>query len=76
MKFKSCLPKLATLSVAAMLTGSVAFAQGYYDDDIYYDASKANNEAKNTTKKKSSAAPREVYQTAPANGQATYYYGG
>ena len=76
MKFKSCLPKLATLSVAAMLTGSVAFAQGYYDDDIYYDASKAKKEVKNTTKKKSSAAPREVYQTAPANGQATYYYDG
>lgn len=55
------------LPLALCLTGIIASAQGYYDDDLYYDAAKAKKEAEQ--------APKKTVKTdKPASGM--YYYDG
>ena len=41
MRIQSFLTRISMLSVALLTGVSVVSAQSYYDDDIYYDASKA-----------------------------------
>ena len=49
-------PKALILPVALCATAMLASAQGYYDDDLYYDASKAKKEAPKTVATKPSKA--------------------
>ncbi|MDE6629403.1 MAG: hypothetical protein K2K36_08555 [Muribaculaceae bacterium] len=71
MKFRSARKDLFTAAalITAILSPCAASAQSYYDDDIYYDASKAPKPQKQTQKK---AVPAGN-QTA-GNGQ--FYYDG
>ena len=41
MKINSLFPRLAVVSALVVSGAVVASGQSYYDDDIYYDASKA-----------------------------------
>lgn len=71
MKNLSVSSRLASLALCAALGGFAAMAQGYYDDDIYYDASKAEKETKASSKKVPAG------QSASRNQRgAQYYYDG
>ena len=55
MNINSLFPRLAVVSALVMAGAVVASGQSYYDDDIYYDASKApKKEAKQSKQTKSS----------------------
>lgn len=66
-------PKALILPVALCATAMLASAQGYYDDDLYYDASKAKKEAPKTvaTKPSKAATPSQ-----PGAASGMYYYDG
>ena len=71
MKTLSISSRLATLALFAALAGSAVYAQGYYDDDIYYDASKDTKQPKESVNK--NAADRSRLQNQR---EAQYYYDG
>lgn len=58
---KRLLTKLIPSLVIAMLAGTTAVAQGYYDDDIYYDASKARKEKQEKALEAARKAARSNY---------------
>lgn len=71
--------KTFLLPALLCLSGITAHAQGYYDDDLYYDASKAKKEAPKATK----TTPAQNYQGYPqmqyqstAQPAPMYYYDG
>ncbi len=67
MKIISIFSRAAVLGLLMSVGVSLASAQGYYDDDIYYDASKAKKEQRFEKAKK---------QSQKASQQASYYYDG
>ncbi|MDE6528063.1 MAG: hypothetical protein K2L78_03340, partial [Muribaculaceae bacterium] len=71
MKTLSVYSRLAVLALCAAVAGGSAHAQGYYDDDIYYDASKAAKE----TKKKGKASAGTNANANAASGMQYYYDG-
>lgn len=64
---KTFLGSLAILSVSSGITVS---AQGYYDDDIYYDASKAKKEKEAKALERAKAVARSNYR--PSQSIADY----
>ena len=44
--------RLSALSISLLVGASALMAQDYYDDDIYYDASKAKKETKKASEGK------------------------
>ena len=44
--------RLSALSISLLVGASALMAQDYYDDDIYYDASKAKKETKGLRRQK------------------------
>jgi hypothetical protein len=60
-------PKALVLPMMLGLSVGVLSAQGYYDDDLYYDASKVKKESKQTKKKQ---------QAADQQGARMYYFDG
>lgn len=66
----SRISRFSALSVSLLIGASALMAQGYYDDDIYYDASKAKKETKKAAKAKNNESR---YETQPAS---QYYYDG
>ncbi len=66
-------PKALILPAALCATAMLASAQGYYDDDLYYDASKAKKEAPKTVAPKPSKA---ATPSQPGAASGMYYYDG
>lgn len=62
--------RLSALSISLLVGASALMAQDYYDDDIYYDASKAKKETKRPQKAKNNESR---YSAEPAS---QYYYDG
>lgn len=61
------------------VSGITAYAQGYYDDDLYYDASKAKKEAPKpaqSAQAQSNQAYGTQYTTTPQQTAPMYYYDG
>ena len=77
MRIQSFLTRISMLSVALLTGVSVVSAQSYYDDDIYYDASKApkKTEKNEKARRDSNGAVRSgaSRQSQPAS---QYYYDG
>lgn len=67
-RFSATLRQLSLVAAAALAGVSGAVAQSYYDDDIYYDASKAT--------KKEPKKPQARQSQAPSQQQTLYYYDG
>lgn len=59
------LNRIISLSSLAIIMGGSVAAQSYYDDDIYFDASKAPKQAK-TEKKEKSIAPTVIVADYPS----------
>ena len=55
------------IASVAMIVAPTISADDYYDDDIYYDASKAKQKSVKVT-------PKENYSTAISSGTTTTYY--
>lgn len=76
MKLPSVFPGVAALVLFTFMGGAVANAQGYYDDDIYYDASKAKKEQKTVKPAKQSSQAAQYYydgaQYVPWNNVGEY----
>lgn len=70
MKTLSVYSRLAAFALFAALAGGSAYAQGYYDDDIYYDASKAEKEKKSAKNASGSGVANK------ARRDVQYYYDG
>ena len=70
MAVKSLFFRLSALSISLLVGASALMAQDYYDDDIYYDASKAKKETKKPQKAKNNESR---YSAEPAS---QYYYDG
>ncbi len=60
--------RISSLALAAVLTSVAASAQGYYDDDIYFDPSKA--------KKEQPAQKKQPAQQQAAQQPTQFYYDG
>lgn len=72
-------PVSLILPVVLCLSGILASAQGYYDDDLYYDASKAKKEtpqAPPANAGQATAGPRYIQTPAQAPASGMYYYDG
>ena len=61
MKLSSVFPGVAALALFLSMGGAMASAQGYYDDDIYYDASKAKKEQKTVSPGSQASKAAEFY---------------
>ncbi len=72
-RLSSLQPKALILPAALCATVMLASAQGYYDDDLYYDASKAKKEAPKTVAPKPSKA---ASTSQPGAASGMYYYDG
>ena len=76
MKLSSVFPGVAALALFLSMGGAMASAQGYYDDDIYYDASKAKKEQKTVKPGKQSSQAAQYYydgaQYVPWNNVGEY----
>ncbi len=55
--------KFALSALVCLLSSGGMFGQGYYDDDIYYDASKAKAEKKEAVKKQVATATYSGYSS-------------
>ncbi|MDE5940818.1 MAG: hypothetical protein K2H14_01775, partial [Muribaculaceae bacterium] len=71
MKIQSFYSRFSLLAVSLLAGASAAIAQGYYDDDIYYDASKAKKEVKKAVEKAKAEEPAFRQQQA-----SQFYYDG
>lgn len=71
MKTRAIIGRWQAFALASLLGASGIMAQSYYDDDIYYDASKAKKETKKVVKQ--ALDNRENYQQAR---EQQYYYDG
>lgn len=71
LKFKNMMPKAIVASMALCFGVGSAVAQGYYDDDLYYDSSKAVKQQKTERKK----VEQSIKQSNPKAG-GMYYYDG
>ena len=64
MKILSVFSRIAFFGLVMSVGGAVASAQGYYDDDIYYDASKVKKEPKAEKPKQSPQSTQYYYDGA------------
>lgn len=67
--------RMAVALGAFALSASIVCAQGFYDDDLYYDASKAKKEAAKVEKNKP-AAPAATQKTHSSAAPGMYYFDG
>lgn len=69
MNIRAFISRHSALAVALVIGAAAASAQGYYDDDIYFDASKASKERKENANKATRDPRHKPYQ-------GLYYFDG